>query len=134
MCLFFFLMIRRPPRSTLFPYTTLFRSVGQRREERLLGRERRLVALVHQPCGRGVLGRRRGAEVGETAETVEQDEVRGQAAAIGVNGRQPLGAVRIEPLLVAARGRGTGTHGRQERPPGGALAGARVACSPARLH
>src|SRR2546430_12424161 len=24
---FFFLMIRRPPRSTLFPYTTLFRSV-----------------------------------------------------------------------------------------------------------
>src|SRR3712207_7887776 len=26
MCAFFFLMIRRPPRSTLFPYTTLFRS------------------------------------------------------------------------------------------------------------
>ena len=26
-CLFFFLMIRRPPRSTLFPYTTLFRSI-----------------------------------------------------------------------------------------------------------
>src|SRR5688572_32529998 len=25
-CLSFFLMIRRPPRSTLFPYTTLFRS------------------------------------------------------------------------------------------------------------
>src|SRR5260221_6961084 len=25
-CFFFFLMIRRPPRSTLFPYTTLFRS------------------------------------------------------------------------------------------------------------
>src|SRR5687768_17993274 len=31
---FFFLMIRRPPRSTLFPYTTLFRSVrGRRRRE-----------------------------------------------------------------------------------------------------
>src|SRR5436305_10088565 len=33
--IFFFLMIRRPPRSTLFPYTTLFRSpkqsVGRRR-------------------------------------------------------------------------------------------------------
>src|SRR2546430_3099788 len=27
---FFFLMIRRPPRSTLFPYTTLFRSLGGR--------------------------------------------------------------------------------------------------------
>src|SRR5260370_42491956 len=26
--LFFFLMIRRPPRSTLFPYTTLFRSMN----------------------------------------------------------------------------------------------------------
>src|SRR2546430_7693203 len=26
--LFFFLMIRRPPRSTLFPYTTLFRSLA----------------------------------------------------------------------------------------------------------
>src|SRR5258706_9954877 len=25
--IFFFLMIRRPPRSTLFPYTTLFRSL-----------------------------------------------------------------------------------------------------------
>src|SRR6266853_4387029 len=25
-CLLFFLMLRRPPRSTLFPYTTLFRS------------------------------------------------------------------------------------------------------------
>src|SRR5256885_2475559 len=29
-CFFFFLMIRRPPRSTLFPYTTLFRSLGLR--------------------------------------------------------------------------------------------------------
>src|SRR5438034_4835606 len=28
--LLFFLMIRRPPRSTLFPYTTLFRSQGDR--------------------------------------------------------------------------------------------------------
>src|SRR5438128_9491930 len=26
-CFFFFLMIRPPPRSTLFPYTTLFRSI-----------------------------------------------------------------------------------------------------------
>src|SRR5712664_4677618 len=29
-CFFFFLMIRRPPRSTLFPYTTLFRSYRSR--------------------------------------------------------------------------------------------------------
>src|SRR5258708_36176963 len=35
-CCFFFLMIRRPPRSTLFPYTTLFRSHYQRRIRRRL--------------------------------------------------------------------------------------------------
>src|SRR6266581_8506531 len=29
LCFFFFLMIRRPPRSTLFPYTTLFRSLAR---------------------------------------------------------------------------------------------------------
>src|SRR5467141_4955460 len=32
--LFFFLMIRRPPRSTLFPYTTLFRSPSPPRRRR----------------------------------------------------------------------------------------------------
>src|SRR3712207_7760852 len=34
--IFFFLMIRRPPRSTLFPYTTLFRS--QAAEQAIQGR------------------------------------------------------------------------------------------------
>src|SRR5437870_8797819 len=29
LCSIFFLLIRRPPRSTLFPYTTLFRSPGE---------------------------------------------------------------------------------------------------------
>src|SRR2546430_15775686 len=51
---FFFLMIRRPPRSTLFPYTTLFRSPraqGLLRElmadpEMLLPGERALAFLV----------------------------------------------------------------------------------------
>src|SRR4029077_21296223 len=33
--LFFFLMIRRPPRSTLFPYTTLFRSLIRSASARL---------------------------------------------------------------------------------------------------
>src|SRR6266513_5408634 len=32
--IFFFLMIRRPPRSTLFPYTTLFRSPGRTCDDR----------------------------------------------------------------------------------------------------
>src|SRR3989442_3705687 len=35
--MFFFLMIRRPPRSTLFPYTTLFRSHFSRTEMRKMG-------------------------------------------------------------------------------------------------
>src|SRR3989441_12151254 len=42
--MFFFLMIRRPPRSTLFPYTTLFRSLrdaASQREQRQWKRERR---------------------------------------------------------------------------------------------
>src|SRR6266566_7841789 len=34
-CFFFFLMIRRPPRSTLFPYTTLFRSSPIRHAQRM---------------------------------------------------------------------------------------------------
>src|SRR2546422_3175003 len=39
--LFFFLMIRRPPRSTLFPYTTLFRSHhGHERDREADGRQR----------------------------------------------------------------------------------------------
>src|SRR3712207_8106301 len=33
--IFFFLMIRRPPRSTLFPYTTLFRSRARALDERV---------------------------------------------------------------------------------------------------
>src|SRR5260370_3827390 len=40
---FFFLMIRRPPRSTLFPYTTLFRSAKWRRL-------RRLSSSFHRPA------------------------------------------------------------------------------------
>src|SRR2546430_13073780 len=40
-------MIRRPPRSTLFPYTTLFRSLALRRGERRSGGPERVDAAVH---------------------------------------------------------------------------------------
>src|SRR3712207_7830700 len=50
--MFFFLMIRRPPRSTLFPYTTLFRS-GQALER---------LSLV-QPAGQRVAGRQQEGQV-----------------------------------------------------------------------
>src|SRR5689334_23821226 len=46
----FFLMIRRPPRSTLFPYTTLFRSRDARRDRR------RTSSQHPSQAGRAVLG------------------------------------------------------------------------------
>src|SRR5256886_17420047 len=65
---FFFLMIRRPPRSTLFPYTTLFRSrafeppldavdIGIKRSVpgRAGGIERRPAFLPHAVVGRPAL-------------------------------------------------------------------------------
>src|SRR5260370_15532297 len=45
---FFFLMIRRPPRSTLFPYTTLFRSPPLREDGR--GRLERSDPRQHDAC------------------------------------------------------------------------------------
>src|SRR5438132_6643676 len=47
--LFFFLMIRRPPRSTLFPYTTLFRSLVRPGEEP--GDRRASPAVGNPACG-----------------------------------------------------------------------------------
>src|SRR2546429_5803221 len=46
-CFFFFLMIRRPPRSTLFPYTTLFRSI--RNGQRHLAGFRVYQVLIYNP-------------------------------------------------------------------------------------
>src|SRR3712207_7472137 len=52
---FFFLMIRRPPRSTLFPYTTLFRSAGREdREDRVAARRIREVQAVEPEAAVGV--------------------------------------------------------------------------------
>src|SRR3712207_7945440 len=45
--MFFFLMIRRPPRSTLFPYTTLFRShANQRVVAMRIGTDRAGIATI----------------------------------------------------------------------------------------
>src|SRR5437762_13922331 len=57
--LFFFLMIRRPPRSTLFPYTTLFRSVD------------RAADLGLFPCVRGII-----AVVGVSDEAIDRKSTR----------------------------------------------------------
>src|SRR2546422_2515538 len=61
--MFFFLMIRRPPRSTLFPYTTLFRSVLRRDGDRR--------AASHDDRGRGThrgLGGRRSTSAYRSEE------------------------------------------------------------------
>src|SRR3712207_9532893 len=55
---FFFLMIRRPPRSTLFPYTTLFRSTHSlRRCSRRGDRDRRADLRRCFSTGRGFVRR-----------------------------------------------------------------------------
>src|SRR5688572_31757287 len=51
---FFFLMIRRPPRSTLFPYTTLFRSHERAKEVRPQASSQG--PAVHEAVGTGHLG------------------------------------------------------------------------------
>src|SRR2546430_10610040 len=72
--LFFFLMIRRPPRSTLFPYTTLFRSEHARLRARrgghapALGREGGHRAPFHAGArDRSVRERRRAARASARA-------------------------------------------------------------------
>src|SRR2546422_5179749 len=60
---FFFLMIRRPPRSTLFPYTTLFRS---RQEDRMPNMRHHFDALltkINPPAQRVALASSRVGEV-----------------------------------------------------------------------
>src|SRR5258708_16328692 len=62
---FFFLMIRRPPRSTLFPYTTLFRSRPRRG------------GLRHPPLRHGATGRggRSGRSEEHTSELQSPDHL-----------------------------------------------------------
>src|SRR2546430_17722324 len=66
--IFFFLMIRRPPRSTLFPYTTLFRSV--RADDRAGAHSRRGAWGVRDGRGSGrCLEEAPGLEVGDRKST-----------------------------------------------------------------
>src|SRR3712207_8463657 len=57
--IFFFLMIRRPPRSTLFPYTTLFRSDGILVSDGIVGADGIPWTGDGQFCSTGILVRDR---------------------------------------------------------------------------
>src|SRR2546427_5222997 len=67
---FFFLMIRRPPRSTLFPYTTLFRSqvLSERLLEGLGGAEEE---RLHRPLR--AAERLRHVAIGEAVDPREEE-------------------------------------------------------------
>src|SRR5258707_11116883 len=66
--LFFFLMIRRPPRSTLFPYTTLFRS--KERQARCDGDHGKAPCL----CGAGWRAGRQAARRGRPRPRGQRSE------------------------------------------------------------
>src|SRR2546426_7885256 len=100
----FFLMIRRPPRSTLFPYTTLFRSPGPTRDRgprARAARARRVragqAAARGAPAGRDRHDRggpHRGVlpERGARARRLRGDGVRGDVRALPVPVPDPRAA------------------------------------------
>src|SRR5260370_39890119 len=69
---FFFLMIRRPPRSTLFPYTTLFRSAQAGRQHQRTRFEAALTAVMGRPFGWLVVAEPTGLLDAEVAELRSQ--------------------------------------------------------------
>src|SRR2546430_10345343 len=77
--IFFFLMIRRPPRSTLFPYTTLFRSLRRLPQPRRRGprADRRPPLRPGAAARRRALGRgrRRARSEEHTSELQSQSNL-----------------------------------------------------------
>src|SRR5258708_38968636 len=104
---FFFLMIRRPPRSTLFPYTTLFRSLREfagSDGERIRGGGGEFV-LVHKLVGEagdadGVIGslatndQQVGVVSGGVLEVAAITATPADAAALGEEGDEANGTAR----------------------------------------
>src|SRR5688572_33099710 len=76
----FFLLLRRPPRSTLFPYTTLFRSIGRAsgarsRRERSRGDVRRPAPAAPIRGLRQSASRERGRSEEHTSELQSQSNL-----------------------------------------------------------
>src|SRR3989449_7011613 len=142
---FFFLMIRRPPRSTLFPYTTLFRS----RADDDLGRRRGSTLRLAARASEGVGVVARDPRVGEAAPhrvldaldaPAERRQAPPAAARAGVgerlrppaepalelgggprvrDGEHALGASHDGPTLVARQGGRESAHGEEDPPAAG---------------
>src|SRR3989475_11004179 len=93
---FFFLMIRRPPRSTLFPYTTLFRSQAAGAAGRRRGR-----AVHGERHGRHRPRPSRGAAPGRPS-AFERMDLRRRAASVraGIRAAGDRGELR-EPAALA---------------------------------
>src|SRR5689334_25208222 len=75
MCVFmylalFFLLIRRPPRSTLFPYTTLFRSRADGRAD------------LGQPLAADEAGDAEVEHLGAIGQEIDEEQVRGLEVAV----------------------------------------------------
>src|SRR2546422_7208275 len=113
---FFFLMIRRPPRSTLFPYTTLFRSLG-RQDAAVAGR-----AVHHRREGRdqvaGVDDDHVGPGVRDVPSLLDEPVTHGAEVGVGHLARERglVGAVarRVDREVDAAQLAG---HGCSPPPP-----------------
>src|SRR3712207_7526958 len=95
--LFFFLMIRRPPRSTLFPYTTLFRSTNDMRPGQTLDIDGTLFTITqyqHVKPGKGqafVKTKLKNVKSGAVIEkTFRADEKRSEEHTSELQSRQYL--------------------------------------------
>src|SRR5438034_9797397 len=106
---FFFLMIRRPPRSTLFPYTTLFRS----RVGIALGVEREVPGGDLQRGGRFIEARSEGLAAEISGERDRTDGSSGRVVIRGGQVQLRQGGRRITGVdrSVANSGRES-SHGR----------------------
>src|ERR1019366_1941476 len=120
----FFLMIRRPPRSTLFPYTTLFRARRERGTIRGQNRHGPVrVPIGNSQAGLAGRGRRAYRRLSGMEEIVARGTVVGFAASPGDDRGPASGSsVRREPALRGPeylhrggnRNRGSGFHTPQD--------------------
>src|SRR3989449_5116591 len=140
--LFFFLMIRRPPRSTLFPYTTLFRSLRHallllplqvlRADRRRRGHARapprpprpaaRAPRHGRVPHGTLLLLRARRADPGRPRHAPPRGLAPRALAALDPRERRQAGVARRQraPLPAGRVRGGRGLRRRRRRPAGGA--------------